>query len=132
MTQLPNVAPLGDFGLEAVLQYISHLRIDDIEDLQTRSAQNASSLSDEELAKLLFAEEASALLNVTRDHIAGPSTHGTRTLMEELLAMEEMAQFDHEMALALSEDRPFPVRPETKLRPGAAAESFEYADSDEE
>ncbi|TCD67542.1 hypothetical protein EIP91_012296 [Steccherinum ochraceum] len=135
MTQLPEVVRVGDYGLEAVLQYITHLRLDDIEDLQTRSAQDASSLSDEELAKLMFAEEASALLNVTRDHIAGPSTHDTRTLMEELAAMEEMARFDHEMALALSEDRPLPVRLETIRPPAAAdatAELFEYADSEEE
>ena len=110
MVQLPQ--PTHDFGLEAVLQYISQLDVDDIDDLQARNARNESSLSDEELAKLLFAQEAESLLNLTRARIAGPSAVGTQNFIEELIAIEEMARFDHELALALSEDRPLPVRPE--------------------
>lgn len=104
--------------LESVLQYISQLRIDDIEDLQSRHTEDEDALSDEELAKLIFAQEAESLLNVTRDHIAGPSFSlaDSQTLMEELIAMEEMARFDHAVALALSEDRPPPIRPEPLTR----------------
>jgi len=122
-----------DFGLEDVLHYITGLRIDDIDNLQSRHALDDTSLSDEELAKFLFAQEAESLLNVTRDHIAGPSGSDAQTLIDELIAMEEMARFDHEYALALSEDRPLPVRPERQ--PGGRVQDTEFAaygGSDEE
>ncbi|THH27022.1 hypothetical protein EUX98_g7161 [Antrodiella citrinella] len=113
---MTQTAFANDSGLEDVLQYISGLRIDDIDNLQSHNALGDVSLSDEDLAKLLFAQEAGHLLNITRDHIAGPSgSASANTLIDELIAMEEMARFDHEYALALSEDRPLPVRPERRL-----------------
>ncbi|CAL1696541.1 unnamed protein product [Somion occarium] len=97
-------------GLASVLQYITLLDQDDIEDLQSHTGPSVDVvLSDEELARLLFAQEASSLLNISKDYASGSSTEG-RSLLEELTAMEEMARFDHEMAVALSEGRPLPTR----------------------
>ena len=122
--RLPH--PTNDFGLEAVLQYISQLDIDDIDDLQARNAQEDASLTDEELAKLIFAQEAESLLNVTRTHISGLAVPDSNVLIEELIAMEEMARFDHEVALAIAEDRPIPVRPEQpRNRPRSPTPLFE-------
>ncbi|KAH8100559.1 hypothetical protein BXZ70DRAFT_158368 [Cristinia sonorae] len=134
MADLPN--PVYG-GLEDLIQYITHLHLDDIEDLQARNAEDDTSLSDEELAKLIFAQEAESLLNITRDHIAGPSAAGSQDLIEELIAMEEMARFDHEVALAIAEDRPIPMRPESTrlgrrdrpLRPPSHNESEDDSDA---
>ncbi|GBE78159.1 hypothetical protein SCP_0110420 [Sparassis crispa] len=109
----------------AVFTYISGLDIDDIDSLQSRSRGKAvgegsgptSPVSDEEFAFLLFAQEAQALLNITKDHIVTTRKDGdnpSRSLVEELAAIEEMARHDRQMAIALSEGRE-PPRRQTSL-----------------
>lgn len=97
--------------LDDILSYISKLQITDIDSLQARASNHGgdAGANDEELAMLLFAQEAEGLLNVTKDHANGSSSQ--RSLLEELTAMEEMARYDHEVALAISEDRPIPSPP---------------------
>ena len=105
MVQLQPVNELDD-----ILSYISKLQISDIDSLQARASNHSgdAQLDDEELAMLLFAQEAEGLLNFSKDHASGSSS---RSLLEELTAMEEMARYDHEVALAISEDRPIPSPP---------------------
>lgn len=100
-------------GLAALLAYISQLGVQDIENLQARTLDDATSdshpdhsLNDEEVAMRLFAAEAESLLNITKEHIAG-IPDGVQcapgSLVQELLAVEEMARRDHMLAIALSE-----------------------------
>lgn len=102
--------------LDNLLAYISTLRIDDIDSLQARTSHNSdqsAEIVDEELAMLLFAQEAEGLLNISKEFATGSSSH-TRSLLDELTTMEEMARYDHEVALAISEDRPIPPPPVPK------------------
>lgn len=107
MVQLQTTNELDD-----ILSYISSLQIADIDSLQARASNHRGAvddLNDEELAMLLFAQEAEGLLNITKDYASGSTSH--RPLLEELAAREEMARYDHEVALAISEGRPIPPPP---------------------
>lgn len=103
----------GD-AITDVLNYITALDLDDIESLQSRSRGHQKNvLSDEELAWQLFAEEAEGLLNITKQHRSEGSVE-TWSMLQELLEREEDARYDHEVALAIAEDRPIPPRPERR------------------
>ncbi|KZT06378.1 uncharacterized protein LAESUDRAFT_714427 [Laetiporus sulphureus 93-53] len=101
--------------LTDLLSYISQLGLDDIDDLLSRNATGSGdALNDEELALLVFAEEAQGLLNIVKDHVsAAPSgvVDDVTTLLDQLVVMEDMARYDREMAIALSEGRDPPPRP---------------------
>ncbi len=76
--------------LDDILNYISLLQIADIDSLQARASNNhgaTGDLNDEELAMLLFAQEAEGLLNITKDYASGSSSE--RPLLEELAARED-------------------------------------------
>ena len=101
-----------------VLSYISRLDLDDIDSLQSRShrkPQDADYLSDEELAMLLFVEEAEGLLNRAREHRSDDNATESMSMLDELLQLEDDARYDHQVALAISEDRPIPPRPERRV-----------------
>ena len=93
-------------GLTSLLQYITSLNNDNIQDLMAlgEGSHVDEELDDEALARFLFAQEAASLLNVTLDHRADSSDPADETLLQELMAMEEMARSDREMALALEEE----------------------------
>lgn len=94
-----------------IINYITQLELADIESLQERSRhQGETTLSDEELAMLLFVEEAEGLLNITKGHRAA-SVRQSGSLLQELMEREELERYDHEVALAISEDRPIPPPP---------------------
>ncbi len=106
------LAPPAD-GFSDVISYISQLALDDIESLQERSrnkGRDEEIMTDEELAMMIFAEEAEGLLNIRREHISERSNKPC-SMLQELLEMEEAARYDHQVALAISEDRPIPPRP---------------------
>ncbi|KAF7789869.1 hypothetical protein EIP86_000817 [Pleurotus ostreatoroseus] len=99
-----------------MIAYITRLDLDDIESLQERSrhkGQGGTTLSDEELAMLLFVEEAEGLLNIVKGHGAS-SVRQPATLLQELVEREEMERYDHEVALAIHEGRPIPSPPERR------------------
>lgn len=94
-----------------IIAYITQLDLDDIESLQERSRHKVeTALSDEELAMLLFVEEAEGLLNITKGHRAA-SVPQSGSLLQELMDREELERYDHQVALAISEDRPIPPPP---------------------
>ena len=99
-----------------VLGYISRLDLDDIESLQSRRNKHhdEETLSDEELAMLLFAEEAEGLLNITKEHRTETSEE-PRSMLQELLDLEDAARYDRQVAWAIAEDLPIPPRPERRL-----------------
>lgn len=116
----PPIVQVPDYdAVTDVLSYISRLDLDDIESLQSRSRnkqRDEEVLSDEELAMLLFAEEAEGLLNITKEYRAEDSSE-PRSMLQELLELEEAARYDHQVALAISEGRPIPPRPERHIVP---------------
>ncbi|KAI0936105.1 hypothetical protein AcW1_000426 [Taiwanofungus camphoratus] len=78
--------------------------------LQSLSQSNASN-SDEDLARIFFAEEAQALLTIAKDHIVNDpdqTDYREHSLLEELEAIERMAQQDREMAIAFAEGQEQP------------------------
>lgn len=104
-------------GLTGLLQYITLLNDDEIEDLKTLGDDvDVDELDDEGLARFLFAQEAASLLNMTKDHRSSSANEADISLLDELASIEEMARFDHEMALALAEGRPPPTRSERPSR----------------
>lgn len=109
MVQLPQHDELED-----LLSYIAGMNLKEIDTLQARTSDPSgdSTLSDEELARLLFAQEAEGLLNITKDYTTGSSHR--HSLLEELTAMETAARYDREVALAISEGRPTPPPPISK------------------
>lgn len=112
--------------LADVFSYISELSLDGIDTLQSRALSRDDTLSDEELAMALFAEEAEGLLNIAKDR----ATHAisrTATIFEELEEMEAAARYDHLVALAISEGRDIPPRP-----PFAPRANIVEPDSDDE
>ena len=100
-----------------ILTYISRLDLDDIDSLQSRSQRkpDAHYLADEDLAMQLFAEEAEGLLNLAREHRSEDNAAQSLSMLDELLQLEEDARYDHQVALAIAEDRPIPPRPERRL-----------------
>ena len=98
-------------GLSALMELISAMSTDTIDDLLAkRKAPNTSvDLSDDDIALALFAEEAEGLLNFAKDHrVEGAVDEG---LLDELMELEEMAHYDHLMAIALSQGKEPPPRP---------------------
>lgn len=107
-------------GLTALLAHISHLTPYQLDDLLAKRNQTAApvpSISDEELALLLFAEEAEGLLNIAKDHVANEAELED-TLFDALLEAEETAEYDRSMAIALSQGRNPPPRPPPRSRRG--------------
>ena len=92
------------------------MSVDAVDDLlaMRKSPALAAGLDDEDLALALFAEEAEGLLNFTKDHLANGSVG--EELFEELIEMEEIAHYDHLMAVALSQGKEPPPRPPPRLR----------------
>lgn len=128
----------GHDAFADVFAYISSLSLDDIDTLQSHAPGGSSTLSDEELAMALFAQEAAGLLNIAKEH-AGQSTRHNRSIIEELEEMEALARYDHQVALAIAEDRPIPPMPALPLRravsePDAydSAEDSDFGTSDSE
>lgn len=115
--------------LSAVLTYISRLDANDIDRIQSCSqslgaedTRTDALLSDEELALRYFAEEAQGLLAIAKEYLTSDpdyEIHGTPTLLHQLVAMEEMARRDRELAIALSEGRdpPSPASRESPAGP---------------
>lgn len=78
----------------------------------------ASVLDDDELALVLFAQEAEGLLQIARDHMLEDNgDEDSDELLDELLRMEENAEYDRTVALALSRDMDPPPRPPPRGRP---------------
>ncbi len=107
-------------GVADVISYISRLDLQDIEALQERAQRRNSSVgvTDEELALALFAKEAEGLLNVAQGRVVYQRNDGGRplTVFEELEEMEEVARYDHLVALAVSQGTPIPPRPARRQR----------------
>lgn len=102
---------LYDSGiLTDVITYISELGLDDIDSLQSLSTQDDDTLSDEELAMALFAEEAKGLLNIAKERV-GHALDRARTIFEELEEMETTARLDRLVALSLASGSGTPPRP---------------------
>ncbi|KAI0768485.1 hypothetical protein BD413DRAFT_614362 [Trametes elegans] len=102
-------------GISALLELISELSLREINHLQMkqrvdgRARPAGTATDDNELALALFADEAASLLNISKDRILNPRYR--QDLLDELIAIEETARYDHALALALSEGRPPPPRP---------------------
>ena len=101
--------------------------LDDVAELQANHKGKSRAgllLSDYQLALEMFAEEATGLLQSTRDfEIALGLEKAMRTdvrILEEHRNAEERAVRDREMALALSQGRAPPHRPPTPLSPEVA------------
>ena len=112
---------MAEFEFDAVadvLSYISRLDLDDIDSLQShsqRKRQDVNYLTDEELAMHLFAEEAEGLLNRAREHRSEDNSAESLSMLDELLQLEDDARYDHQVALAIADDRPIPPRPERRV-----------------
>ena len=100
-----------------MMEHISLLTVADIDVVLSKRRQTESSvlLSDNELALALFAEEAEGLLNITKGRISA-SNYDNESFADELFNMEQMAHYDHLMAIALSEGRAPPPRPRLRDR----------------
>ncbi|KAI0082223.1 hypothetical protein K474DRAFT_846399 [Panus rudis PR-1116 ss-1] len=120
--KLPALVLTMDEIMTSTLQYIVHLNVTEIDDLQARARTdpNDTQLTDEELAMLLFVQDAESLLNRTREHKR--TRDDSDSLLEEFFDWEETARFDHELAIALSEGRPPPVRANVSRRPARPAQ----------
>ena len=110
-------------GLTALMAHISHLGISDLDQILAQcdsagAGAGSSAPSDEELALSLFAQEAQGLLHIAKDHVLDVD-HGQDSddLLDELLDMEETAEYDRAVALALSQGRAPPPRPARRNRP---------------
>ena len=108
----------------ALVQAVAACALDDIAELQAAhkgKSKDGVPLPDDQLALELFADEARALLQSTRDlEIALGLEKAMRmdaAILEEHRTMEERASRDHEMALALDQGRQPPRRPPTPLSP---------------
>lgn len=109
-------------GLASLLEYISLLEDEEIGDIQAfgQDGHVDEELDDESLARFLFAQEAASLLAMSRDRRMDLPTLSDGDLLDELTAVEDMARFDHEMALALFENRPLPTRPAPDSHPAGS------------
>ncbi|KAH9944551.1 uncharacterized protein BXZ73DRAFT_39160 [Epithele typhae] len=101
-----------------LLALVASLSLDDVADVQggTKGKDSHNTLSDEELAFQLFAEEASALQTTTCDMVFARSLYQALSsdaeLIEELERAEDVARGDRDIARALAEGRP-PTRTNT-------------------
>ncbi|KAJ3488111.1 hypothetical protein NLI96_g3091 [Meripilus lineatus] len=106
-------ADIGNY-LSDILLYLSSLQSDEVHVLQGLAKSTIDSegdvVGDGKLALLLLAQEAEGLLDVVKEHLSGPSPD-PNTLFSELIAREALARYDHEVALAVAEDRPIPPKP---------------------
>ncbi|KAI0651651.1 hypothetical protein C8Q79DRAFT_49464 [Trametes meyenii] len=99
-------------GLSELLEHISQLRSDQIQEAEyVRESAKQRLSSDRVLAFSAFAEEAEALLNVSKDHLSGHDSRRGKDLLDKLIDIEETARYDHMLALALSKGRPPPPMP---------------------
>ena len=99
----PGPFPIDDFT--ALIAHISRLDLAGLDAMLAKCASpKGSSLSDEELAIALFAQEAEGLLHIAKDHTVQGLDDAAKTdvLLEELLQLEQDAQRDHAIALALT------------------------------
>ena len=69
------------------------------------------------MALALFSQEAEGLLNTAKAHILIEEDVDENRLTDQLLDMEEMARFDRAIAVAISEGREPPTKPERHIRP---------------
>ncbi|KAI0724353.1 hypothetical protein C8T65DRAFT_563522 [Cerioporus squamosus] len=100
------------------MAHISRLTITELDSLLANRNQPESrtpSLSDEELSLLLFAEEAEGLLNIAKNHVTS-ETELEDVLFNALLEVEETAEYDRAIAIALSQGRNPPPRPQPRVR----------------
>lgn len=100
-------------GTDSLLIHISRLSLTEIDALQALLDADLSfeHVSDEDLAIWMFAEEARSLLTIAKEFRDGDEDHGDdleQFLLEELEEIEEMARYDREVAIAISEERPIP------------------------
>lgn len=94
------------------MQMISKMTVRQIGDILARrgSSSSTTGTSDGDLAFSLFAEEAKSPLNVAKDHHVDSAVN--EGLPDELVEIEETAYYDHLMAVALSEGRAPPPKPQ--------------------
>ena len=124
----PNLAGGGEEDdVVTLFNIVASSALQDIAELRANhkgKSREGSLLSDYQLALEVFAEEATSLLQATRDfEIALGLEKAMRMdagILEEHRTMEERASRDREMALALSEGRAPPHRPPTPLSPEVA------------
>ena len=113
-------------GLSELLAHISNLSLGELNTHLSNRRQTAipgQPLSDEELSLSLFAAEAEGLLNVAKDHATGVGGPGEDALYDALYEMEQTAQYDRMMAIALAEGRDPPPRPPAPTRGRARDET---------
>ena len=99
------------------MKMMSNMSVREIDDILARrgSSSDTAGTGDVDLALSLFAEEAEGLLNLVKDHRVDDVVNDGG-LLDELVEIEETAHYDHLMAVALSEGRPPPPRPQTRNR----------------
>ncbi|THH20263.1 hypothetical protein EUX98_g8615, partial [Antrodiella citrinella] len=106
-----------------LLQLVAKLSLQDIDDLQANKkgkALDSAPLTDEELAFQLYAEEANGLLTFATDAILARSIDEAlrtdRPVIQQMVAAENTAVRDRQMALALSQSRAPPPPPPAQPR----------------
>ena len=85
------MAGAGD-GLGDLISYIAQLDLQDIQSLQSRAhnSSSAANQTDEELALLLFSEEAEGLFNIAAEHMnGGDGSSRSKSVVEELEELDE-------------------------------------------
>ncbi|KAI8995309.1 hypothetical protein BD414DRAFT_534494 [Trametes punicea] len=100
---LKQPSPVLDEATLALIEYPSNSKrlLNRPTRVRAEAGKRTQAREDEELAINLFAQETAALLDAERDD----------DLLEQLLWEEEMAMYDHEVAVALAEDRAPPPMP---------------------
>ena len=102
---LVNPPPAVD-SVGEILGYVNRFELDQATATLARSR--------EELAIALFAE-TDAIISLTRN-ISADGHRTSAQLIEELEEQEEAEHYDHLVAIAISEDRPIPPRPQRRVR----------------
>ena len=96
------------------MEHISQLTVHDIDNILSKRTSTAESsarvLSDHDVALAFFAEEATGLLNISKDRAKARGSD-SEALADELYDIEQMALYDHLVAVALSEGRDPPPLP---------------------
>ena len=117
-----------------LLSLVAEISLQDVDDLKGRQKGKnvAGSLTDEEFALQLFAEEARALQSFVRDmsfaHSIGEALCADADLLEEHAFTEEIARRDREIARAIAGGRPIPTtQPTTPASPITSASSLSTA-----
>ena len=101
------------------MEHISQLTVHDIDNILSKRTSTAESsarvLSDHDVALAFFAEEATGLLNISKDRAKARGSD-SEALADELYDIEQMALYDHLVAVALSEGRDPPPLPPMRGR----------------